>query len=216
MNAVESNSMSTIQIITPARRFQQIVLRFPLLGVLLMFPLLSSCSSGDDTQGVNERVINSNDPGLRHTEGVLYLNDSLVNGTLEERYGDGSLKSETPYRNGRIEGVAKEWYQNGQLSEERRYDKGEKNGRHQGWWENGSKRYEYRFIEDRFDGEAREWFADGTPMKIFHYQNGYEEGNQLLYFDDGSIRANYVIRDGRRYGSPGAKPCRPEDSNEEL
>ena len=93
------------------------------------------------------------------------------------------------------------------------YISGKKNGVHRGWWTSGSRKFEYTFVDDLNEGVAKEWFEDGTPLRVFNYVNGKEEGGQEMWYADGSIRANYVVRNGRRYGLIGAKPCsNPLDS----
>jgi antitoxin component YwqK of YwqJK toxin-antitoxin module len=52
-----------------------------------------------------------------------------------------------------------------------------------------------------------DWFPDGTLYKQFRYEHGHESGAQRMWYVDGSVRANYVVRDGRRYGLIGAKGC---------
>ena len=42
---------------------------------------------------------------------------------------------------------------------------------------------------------------------------GYEEGSQKAWWQNGVIRANYVVKNGRRYGLIGLKLCmNPEGS----
>jgi antitoxin component YwqK of YwqJK toxin-antitoxin module len=40
-----------------------------------------------------------------------------------------------------------------------------------------------------------------------NYQKGHEEGEQKWWYDNGKIKANYIIKDGRRYGLLGTKNC---------
>jgi antitoxin component YwqK of YwqJK toxin-antitoxin module len=57
------------------------------------------------------------------------------------------------------------------------------------------------------DGVAREWSREGKLLSEFHFVAGHEAGQQRMWNDDGSIRSNYVVRDGRRYGLIGAMGC---------
>ena len=50
-----------------------------------------------------------------------------------------------------------------------------------------------------------------TPYRDSHYAPGHEAGSQRMWYADGTLRANYVARDGRRYGLMGAKGCVTED-----
>jgi antitoxin component YwqK of YwqJK toxin-antitoxin module len=48
---------------------------------------------------------------------------------------------------------------------------------------------------------------DGKLIHLANYKNGQEEGTQKLWYDNGKIRANYVIKNGKRYGLLGTKNC---------
>ncbi len=37
--------------------------------------------------------------------------------------------------------------------------------------------------------------------------DGHEDSARKVSHDDGTIRSNYVVRNGRRYGTPGPKGC---------
>ena len=62
-------------------------------------------------------------------------------------------------------------------------------------------------INDKYEGEFKEWYSSGLLGKDFHYVKGQEEGSQRLWWDNGTVRANYVIRDGKKYGLIGMKLC---------
>jgi antitoxin component YwqK of YwqJK toxin-antitoxin module len=50
-------------------------------------------------------------------------------------------------------------------------------------------------------------------IKDFNYKKGYENGSQRMWWSDGKIRANYVIKNGKKYGLLGYKICvNPYDS----
>jgi hypothetical protein len=137
----------------------------------------------------------------------LYLAGEPFSGYLIERYPDGARKSRVPYRQGLTEGLALAWYPDGSRMSARAYVAGKREGVHQGWWENGRPQYRYHFSNDLHEGLAEEYFDDGRLARQFHYRNGAEDGRQRIWDGDGSIRANYIVIDGRRYGSIGTKPC---------
>jgi hypothetical protein len=112
------------------------------------------------------------------------------------------------YLNGLLEGVQKKWYQNKVLAEERLYVSNKKEGLHKGWWDNGKPKYDYQFYNDELQGEVLEWYSSGQLFKKFHYDAGHEEGSERLWFEDGSVRANYVIKSGKKYGLIGIKLCK--------
>lgn len=105
------------------------------------------------------------------------------------------------------EGWQKKWYDNKQLAEQRTYVDGEKEGIQQAWWPDGKPKFIYTAINDIYTGELKEWNAAGLLNKDFYYVNGQEEGSEKMWWDDGTVRANYVIRKGKKYGLLGIKIC---------
>ena len=90
---------------------------------------------------------------------------------------------------------------------------GKKIGKHIGYWEKGNLKFEYHFINGEHDGLLNEWYQSGQRYKEFHYKKGYEEGSEKKWWENGTIRANYVVKNGRRYGLIGLKLCmNPVDS----
>ena len=117
------------------------------------------------------------------------------------------------YFNGVEEGAQKKWYANKQLAEERFYINGKKEGIHKGWWPDGKPKFIFDVANDEYSGEFKEWYSSGLLGKQFHYNNGQEEGSERLWWDNGTVRANYVIRNGKKYGLIGLKTCvNPYDS----
>ena len=97
---------------------------------------------------------------------------------------------------------------NHQLMEIRFYCKGQKEGPQLAFWENGLKRFAFTAHEDGNEGSLEEWNREGHLFHLGHYLHGQEEGAQQLWYDNGKIRANYVIRQGKRYGLLGTKNCK--------
>lgn len=54
----------------------------------------------------------------------------------------------------------------------------------------------------------KEWSFDGKLSHLGNFENGQEEGSQKMWYDTGKIRANYVIKNGKRYGLLGTKNCK--------
>jgi len=145
---------------------------------------------------------------LNQHEGVLYYQGTPFTGITQRFYTDGKLERQTIYHNGKEDGVMQGWYPNGARAQERLFVNGSKEGIHKGWWPDGKPKFEYQFNDDEYDGTAKEWFADGKPFRLFHYTKGHENGLEQMWWADGTIRANYVVKDGRQYGLIGRKLCR--------
>jgi len=88
-----------------------------------------------------------------------------------------------------------------------------KEGRHRAWWPDGKPQFDFQVHLDAYEGELKEWNAKGLLIRQFHYENGQEVGSQRLWWDDSTVRANYQIRNGKKYGLIGIKLCKnPYDS----
>ena len=150
----------------------------------------------------------ASDVGFNFKQDTLYFKTEKYSGKQYELYPSKDTAFVKSYLDGMLEGVQKLWYDNNVLAEERLYISNKKEGVHQNWWENGKPRYKYHFYNDEFHGEVLEWYKTGQLFKKFHYTNGHEEGSERLWYEDGSVRANYVIKKGKKYGLIGIKLCK--------
>lgn len=98
-------------------------------------------------------------------------------------------------------------YENGAREYERHYRNGRAEGVHRGWYRNGALALEYHYHNGLSEGSQRQWYPNGRPFASFTHHLGHEIGQQQLWNPDGTVRSNYVIRDGRRYGLLGAVGC---------
>jgi antitoxin component YwqK of YwqJK toxin-antitoxin module len=178
--------------------------------IIIVALLMLSCNSSKQIKpgDVPNVYVNAGDASLHQHEGVLYSNQQPYSGYTFETFKNGDTAKVTPYLNGKEEGWRKGYYPNKQLAEERFYKQGKKEGAHKAWWPNGSLKFEYHFINDEHDGELKEWFSNGKLSRLFHYVKGHEDGSQKMWWENGDIRANYVIKEGKRFGLIGQKLCR--------
>jgi antitoxin component YwqK of YwqJK toxin-antitoxin module len=171
--------------------------------------IISGCNEQElSIANVPQVYIQSNNALLHQHEGLLYYNGKLFSGYSIETFKNGDTARITPYVSGKEERWAKAYYANKQIAEERFYVHGKKEGTHKGWWPNAKPKFEYHFLNDEHDGELKEWFSNGSLARVFHYSKGYESGSQKMWWENGDIRANYVVRNGERYGLIGQKLCR--------
>lgn len=155
-------------------------------------------------------ILEWDNPSLEMADGILSLFDSPVTATLVEHYADGALKRSEAWVDGRRHGSSVSWYGNGQMNELRVYVDGRKEGQHMGWYADGTLHFDYDFRLGLHEGNALEWYPSGILYRDFNYAAGQESGPQRMWNVDGSLRANYVVRDGRRFGLIGAKGCTGE------
>jgi hypothetical protein len=189
--------------------------------LLLNISLLFSCKQKNAAntpelriaKTVPEIFYSATDTGFSlHLDTVLYQ-QKYFTGFRVSLYPNGDTAAFQSYFNGVEEGTQKKWYPNRQLAEERFYINGKKEGTHRGWWPDGKPKFLFYAVGDAYTGEFREWYSTGILAKDFHYVNGQEEGSEKLWWDNGTVRANYVIRNGKKYGLIGLTICNnPYDS----
>jgi antitoxin component YwqK of YwqJK toxin-antitoxin module len=180
-----------------------------------LFLLICSCTRTNQ-QNKEEAGQTSSTVSLLKTSGSIttqqdfvLVNNKKFTGTLyllQSNNRDTLLIEQ--FKNGLLSGLTRKWFNNGAVMELRNYKTGKKNGRQTVFWENGHKKFEFTALDDAPEGEMKEWSMDGRLIHLANYRNGQEEGTQQLWYDNGKIRANYVIRNGRRYGLLGTKNCR--------
>ena len=200
----------------------QFSLRSPISVLMAVVAALFSCSEkkiespkqeAKIAKTVPQIFISATDKGFSNHQDTVYYQEKFFTGYRYSLYSNGDTAILQSYFNGVEEGFQRKWYAGKQLAEERFYINGKKEGRHRTWWPDGKQRMEFDAYSNEYNGEFREWYASGLLGKDFHYVNGQEEGSEKLWWDNGTIRANYVIRDGKKYGFIGLKLCsNPNDS----
>ena len=157
--------------------------------------------------------LNITDKHFNNHQDTVYYGAHYFTGYRYQLYVNGDTALLQSYFNGVEEGFQRKWYPGKQLAEERFYINGKKEGIHRTWWPDGKQKMFFEAYGDEYDGEFKEWYSSGLLGKFFHYANGQEEGSERLWWDNGTVRANYVIRDGKKYGLIGLKTCvNPNDS----
>jgi antitoxin component YwqK of YwqJK toxin-antitoxin module len=169
---------------------------------------LISCNSKNTLDNSPHEILNADTANTSNRNGVLYQNDSIFNGTIVSFYkGTNDTAEIANYKNGKEDGEWRKYYSNKTLKEKRQFTNGLKTGELFSWWENGNKRLHSFFEADEYSGICREWNENGLLVKQMNYLKGHEEGAQQWWYDDGKIKANYIIKEGRRFGLLGTKNC---------
>jgi len=154
-----------------------------------------------------EKETSNDNPLLERINGILYFDGTPYSGYIIEESESGSLLSKVNWKQGKRHGSYRTWYSNGQKSEERQYFEGRKNGLHMGWFADGSPRFILNFRNGVYHGNCREWHANGQLYTDCNFDEGAEIGSQQSWRFDGKAVANYVVKDGHRYGVVGSKTC---------
>jgi antitoxin component YwqK of YwqJK toxin-antitoxin module len=157
-------------------------------------------------------IKNSTEKGFTFHQDTVFYHDRKYSGLVYQLYNAKDTMMIASYFNGVEEGAQKKWYPNKQIASDRLYHSGKKIGKHIGFWENGKPKFEFYFLDGEHHGIAKEWYINGNPYKTFHYENGYEQGSQKMWWENGIIKANYVVRNGRRFGLIGLKLCMNKSS----
>jgi antitoxin component YwqK of YwqJK toxin-antitoxin module len=174
------------------------------ISAISIFLVLACGGTGDPSNKVSA---NLREGELKTIGGVCFWNGQIFTGTLFELGELGDTIFFSNYLNGKEHGLWKQFYENGATKETRNFYRGKKEGEYRGWWENGKQKFIYRFEDGEYQGIAREWNPDGILMREATYERGHEAGPQKVWNADGTIKSNYVVLEGRRYGLLGTKHC---------
>ncbi|OIN61088.1 hypothetical protein BLX24_03200 [Arsenicibacter rosenii] len=156
-------------------------------------------------------------PGLESVHQTYTYQGVPFTGIVVSRFPSGAIQSKAAYAVGEPDGISQQWYENGRTAEIRYYHKGRKTGHHLAWWPNGKRRFDYTFERDIPVGHHQNWYPTGRRFSSFHYDaEGHEAGLQQMWFESGQVKANYEMRNGRRYGLLGAKGCMGENTTNGL
>jgi antitoxin component YwqK of YwqJK toxin-antitoxin module len=189
--------------------------------ILVIFSLYSCKKKASKIEQTSveipESIVVLADTNLSERQRVLFYAQKPFSGFVIESYPNEKLASKNGYLNGELEGKQEKWYSNGSKMEIRFYHDNRKVGKHTGWWENKQMKFEY-FIENDIPVKThREWYPNGQLFSLSNYDNeGQPEGKQQMWFETGQIKANYIIKGGRRFGFLGAKGCMGENEKKQT
>ncbi len=162
-------------------------------------------------------TVREDHPALHTENGLLTLNGQPFTGEVLGRWPGGAPHTRTGYDAGQRHGIALAWHPGGELAEVRFYTHGGKSGIHRGWHPNGRRSFQLVFNDSGvYHGIIRRWYDSGRPEALFHYENGYEQGLQQGWRENGDPYANFVMKDGRRYGLFNPKLCFGLDENDQI
>lgn len=189
-----------------------------IIGLLLVIILLVSCQTNkEQLVAIPNTELLANDKDFDWQQDILFYKGKPYTGFTIEKFPNQKQSAKNGYLNGKLEGKQQKWFENGAKMELRFYTNNHKNGTQAGWYNDGQKRFEY-FIENDIPIKThREWHANGQLFTRFSFNNeGQPEGSQQMWFPTGQIKANYVIKNGRRFGFLGAKGCMGENEKKQT
>ncbi|MFT4522070.1 MAG: antitoxin component YwqK of YwqJK toxin-antitoxin module [Bacteroidia bacterium] len=151
--------------------------------------------------------VNSNNPQLHRVADTLKYGLKNFSGAVFELNLNRDTIQSSSYQNGLLHRTSYKWYSDGTIQEKRMYGAGKKNGEQITYWPNGHVRFEFTAVADAYEGALKEWDVNKNLIHLAHFKNGQEEGIQKMWYGNGKIRANYVVKNGKRYGLLGTKNC---------
>ncbi len=176
----------------------------------MLIALLCGCTNRQTDKHLQKEMRLYNEASIQlQNENGIYTNDHQpFTGTV---FSLSPTKKDTlsigSFVEGKEDGEWRKYFTNGQLMEKRFYSTGKKVGTYTAWWPNGKQRLLYHFAAGEYEGACQDWAEDGTLISEMSYHEGHEEGPQKQWYENGKIKANYIIKDGRRYGLLGTKNC---------
>ena len=177
------------------------------ISIALCFSLLG-CQTKERETVKEFPLFNVEKIKLTMDNGLVLYKQKPLTGTIFTLFSGTTDTAELlSYLDGREHGQWKKFYPSTKTKEVRYFKNGGKTGIYNAWWENGKKQLEYSFVADEYEGECKEWNEEGQLSRIMNYRKGQEEGIQKWWYDGGKIKANYLIKNGRRYGLLGTKNC---------
>lgn len=175
---------------------------------ILLSLIIGGCNAPVIPVHLYNKLLQKNDPHLKIVNGILMESLQPFNGTLFTLFDGTTDTAElAAYTGGREHGEWRKFYPGKIKREKRFFTNGQKTGEYIAWWPNGQKQLDYFFVADEYEGTCKEWNEAGMLTKIMNYKSGHEAGQQQWWYDNGKIKANYIIKDGRRFGLLGTKNC---------
>jgi hypothetical protein len=116
--------------------------------------------------------------------------ESFYQGDMEVKriyFGNGKIKQEAFYREGKLEGPLRNYYEDGRLHQEKKYINGRLNGLFRSFDEDGALFFEIEYKDDKQHGKDR-IFAKGG---ILQFEDTYVEGrkiNRKTYDANGQLK----------------------------
>jgi hypothetical protein len=120
------------------------------------------------------------------------------NGVIEEFYPNGSIKSETPLKNGLRNGLVKNYSEAGHLLSTAEYVNDLRNG-----WvinystENGKPMFKAMYKDDVQHGQLFQYYQEGMLFRESNYVNGRVDGLVKTYWPNGNVKAENFFKMGK-------------------
>ena len=125
------------------------------------------------------------------------LEDSILTGSYESFYLNGSLQTYGWYLNNQPDSVWKYYYENGRPKAEGRYHQGKANGKWKYYYENGNIKSEGILRGSEKDGYWTFYYENGGEKSNGNYFSDQKNGIWNYFYEDGSIKAQSYLENGK-------------------
>ena len=125
---------------------------------------------------------------FKHFNGKPYFESNYKNYNLHGKYttynGDGSVKTISFYKNGKIDSIYKSWHTNGKLYVEGVYKDGDKTGEWKYYQRNGKLSETEMYEKGKMTGKNIQYNEEGAMEKDIDYVEGDLDGECKFYADN--------------------------------
>jgi len=137
----------------------------PLFLIIVTLPLL--------LVGCGEKAI-VNDEELELHEGIYCLvgSDTPYTGKSFALYENGQKRSETNWKDGKMDGLWISWHENGQKGAETNFKDGKPDGQTIAWHDNGQKQSEANWKDGKLNGLKTTWYKNGQKFMKGNWKDG--------------------------------------------
>ncbi len=124
------------------------------------------------------------------------IDDSLLNGTYESFYLNGSLKSYGWFEQNQPDSLWKYYYENGRKKAEGRFRRGIPYGKWKYYYENGNIKSEGELKGNSKYGTWKFYYENDGEKSNGKYENNKKFGIWNYFYEDGSLKAQTIIENG--------------------
>jgi antitoxin component YwqK of YwqJK toxin-antitoxin module len=118
-------------------------------------------------------------------------------GVLRSYWGNGKLKSEQRYVDGKLDGAYKTWYENGQVFQDGQYANGMMDGSWLIFYPDGQ--LASRAVYDKGTGKQTCYDNDGCIIMEVNYVDNLKHGKEIHYATDGTVVQIVEYDHGEKY-----------------
>ena len=145
----------------------------------------NSCFTGES---------NSTDPTTGGARKLDIVKGEVIGGI--ERYPSGQKKTETHFKNGRMNGNSTEWHENGQKKLDVNYKDDKAEGLVTRWYKNGQQESETHYTDGKKNGLMTIWFENGQKQSEINYKDDKVDGSAIEWFENGQVKRKGIFKDG--------------------